>query len=48
MTLAQFTGPKLLIPRLLSDRQEGAIQELTKRLEATAALRMPRPSSKQF
>jgi PTS system fructose-specific IIA component len=35
MTLGQFTEPKLLIPRLLSDRQDGAIQELSKRLEAT-------------
>lgn len=35
MTLGQFTEPKLLIPRLLSDRQEGAIHELTKRLEVT-------------
>jgi mannitol/fructose-specific phosphotransferase system IIA component (Ntr-type) len=35
MTLGQFTEPKLLIPRLLSDRQDGAIQELTERLEVT-------------
>jgi PTS system fructose-specific IIA component len=34
MTLGQFTEPKLLIPRLLSDQQDGAIQELSK-LEAT-------------
>jgi len=38
MTLCQFAEPKLLIPRLLSDRQEGAIQELTRRLETTARI----------
>ena len=38
MTLGQFTEAKLLIPRLLSDRQDGAIQELTKRLEATGRI----------
>jgi mannitol/fructose-specific phosphotransferase system IIA component (Ntr-type) len=35
MTLGLFTEPKLLIPRLLSDRQDVALQELTGRLEAT-------------
>jgi PTS system fructose-specific IIA component len=35
MTLGQFTEPKLLIPRLLGDRREGVIHELTKRLEST-------------
>lgn len=35
MNLGQFTELKLLIPRLLSDRQEEAIRELTKRLEAS-------------
>jgi len=39
MNLGQFTEPKLLIPRLLSDRQEGAIRELTKRLEASGRIR---------
>jgi mannitol/fructose-specific phosphotransferase system IIA component (Ntr-type) len=34
MTLGQFTEAKLLIPHLLSDRQDAAIQELTRRLEA--------------
>lgn len=38
MTLGQFTEPRLLIPRLLSDRQDGAIQELAKRLEATGRI----------
>jgi mannitol/fructose-specific phosphotransferase system IIA component (Ntr-type) len=38
MTIGQFTEPKLLIPCLLSDRQDGAIQELTKRLEATGRI----------
>ena len=38
MTLGQFTEPKLLIPRLLSDRQEGAIQELAALLEITARI----------
>jgi mannitol/fructose-specific phosphotransferase system IIA component (Ntr-type) len=35
MTLGQFTESKLLLPRLLSDRQDAAIEELTERLEAT-------------
>lgn len=38
MTLAQFTEVKLLVPRLLSDRQDGAIRELTKRLETTGRI----------
>lgn len=32
MTLADFTEPKLLVPRLLSANQNGAIMELSKRL----------------
>ncbi len=32
MTLGQFTEPKLLVPRLLSSDQIGAVKELTKRL----------------
>ena len=39
MNLGQFTEPKLLIPRLLSDRQEGAIMELTRRLETTGRIK---------
>jgi len=35
LTLGQFSEPRLLIPRLLSDRQDRAIRELVKRLEAT-------------
>jgi mannitol/fructose-specific phosphotransferase system IIA component (Ntr-type) len=38
MTLAQFTEPKLLVPRLLSNRREGAITELSKRLETAARI----------
>ncbi len=38
MTLAQLTEPKLLVPRLLSNRQAGAIQELTRRLETTGRI----------
>ncbi len=38
MTLAQFTEARLLVPRLLSSQQEGAIQELTKRLEVTGRI----------
>ena len=38
MTLGQFTEAKLLVPRLLSGHQQGAIQELTKRLEATGRI----------
>jgi mannitol/fructose-specific phosphotransferase system IIA component (Ntr-type) len=38
MTLGQFTEPKLLLPRLLSDQQDGAIQELSKRLAATGRI----------
>jgi mannitol/fructose-specific phosphotransferase system IIA component (Ntr-type) len=34
MTLAQFTEPKLLVPRLLSTHRESAIIELSKRLES--------------
>jgi PTS system fructose-specific IIC component len=41
MTLAQFTEPKLLIPRLLSLQQDGAIEELTRRLETTRRLKNP-------
>jgi mannitol/fructose-specific phosphotransferase system IIA component (Ntr-type) len=33
MTLAQFTEPKLLVPRLVSDHREAAIIELSSRLE---------------
>lgn len=33
MNLAQFTEPKLLVPRLLSTHRESAIIELSKRLE---------------
>ena len=35
MNLSQFTETKLLVPRLLSDQRDGAIQELAKRLETT-------------
>ena len=38
MTISRFTETKLLIPRLLSERQDGAIQELTKRLDATGRI----------
>jgi len=38
LTLGQFTETKLLVPRLLSGRQDGAIQELTKRMEATGRI----------
>jgi fructose PTS system EIIBC or EIIC component len=38
MTLGQFTEPKLLIPRVLSDRQEGVIRELAKRLETSGRI----------
>lgn len=38
MTLGQFTEPKLLIPRLLSDRSDGAIRELAKRLETAGRI----------
>jgi len=38
LTMGQFTEPRLLVPRLLSNRQEGAIQELAKRLEATGRI----------
>lgn len=34
MTLAQFTEPKLLVPRLLGERQEDVIVELAKRLQS--------------
>lgn len=34
MTLAQFTEPKLLVPRLLSERQEDVICELATRLQS--------------
>ncbi|MBI4664046.1 MAG: PTS sugar transporter subunit IIA [Verrucomicrobia bacterium] len=39
MHLGQFTEPKLLIPRLLSRRPDGAIRELALRLEAAARIR---------
>jgi len=38
LTLGQFSEPRLLIPRLLSDCQDGAIRELAKRLEATSRI----------
>lgn len=38
MTLGQFTEPRLLIPRLLSERSDGAIRELAKRLETTGRI----------
>jgi mannitol/fructose-specific phosphotransferase system IIA component (Ntr-type) len=34
MNLGQFTEPKLLIPRLLSEWRDGAISELSQRLES--------------
>jgi len=38
LTMGRFTEPRLLVPRLLSTRQEGVIQELAKRLEATGRI----------
>jgi mannitol/fructose-specific phosphotransferase system IIA component (Ntr-type) len=38
MTLAELTEPKLLVPRLLSQHQAGAIQELTRRLETAGRI----------
>lgn len=38
LTMGQFTEPRLLVPRLLSSRREGVIQELAKRLEATGRI----------
>ena len=38
MTLAQFTEPTLLVPCLLSDRCDGTIIELSKRLENTECI----------
>lgn len=38
MTLADLTEPKLLVPRMLSHQQAGAIQELTRRLEAAGRI----------
>jgi fructose PTS system EIIBC or EIIC component len=38
MTLAELTEPKLLVPRLLSHHQAGAIQELTRRLESAGRI----------
>ncbi len=38
MNLGQFTERRLLIPRLLSRRQDGAIRELAQRLEATVRI----------
>lgn len=35
MNLGQFTEPQLLVPRLLSERSDGAISELSERLEST-------------
>ena len=38
MTLAQFTEPKLLVPRLLSNHRESAIIELSRRLESAGRI----------
>lgn len=38
MTPAQFTEPKLLAPRLLSQHREGAIIELSKKLESAGRI----------
>ena len=38
LTLGQFTETRLLVPRLLSAGQVGAIRELSKRLEATGRI----------
>jgi mannitol/fructose-specific phosphotransferase system IIA component (Ntr-type) len=38
MDLGQFTETRLLVPRLLSDRQASALRELTKRLEVTGRI----------
>ena len=38
LALGQFTETRLLLPRLLSTRQEGVIQELAKRLETTGRI----------
>ena len=38
LTMGRFTEPRLLVPRLLSNRPEGVIQELAKRLEATGRI----------
>jgi mannitol/fructose-specific phosphotransferase system IIA component (Ntr-type) len=38
MTLAQYTEPRLLVPRLLSDDRSSAITELSLRLEKTGRI----------
>ncbi len=38
MTLADFTEPRLLVPRLLSANQNGAIMELSKRLHRAGCI----------
>jgi mannitol/fructose-specific phosphotransferase system IIA component (Ntr-type) len=38
MTVAQFTEPKLLVPRLLSTHRESAIIELSRRLESAGRI----------
>jgi mannitol/fructose-specific phosphotransferase system IIA component (Ntr-type) len=38
MTFGQFTEPRLLVPRLLSDRGDRAVHELARRLEATGRI----------
>ena len=38
MTLAQFTEPKLLVPRMLSTHRESAIIELSRRLEGVGRI----------
>src|SRR5450759_1003641 len=38
MTLAQFTEPKLLVPRLLSNHRESAIIELSRRLKSAGRI----------
>lgn len=38
MTLARFTEPKLLVPRLLSTHRESAIIELSRRLESAGRI----------
>lgn len=38
MTLAQFTEPRLLVPRLLSNHREGAMIELSRRLASAGRI----------
>lgn len=38
MTLAQFTEPRLLVPRLLSDSRDSVIAELSSRLASTGRI----------